>query len=134
MDAKNSRIYYAVYKISYEKEIKVITPIWDPSNNVIDIALENITKILSKEKLSSPASIKIIGDCANLYEEQFEKNLSHLFNNVFLYNKTISGESLVNMAENYIRLGYDNYKKDYLTLDALYVRPSQAERAKNNEL
>jgi len=39
------------------------------------------------------------------------------------------------MLKNYIKIDTEKgYIQDYLTLDAIYVRPSQAERAKNNEL
>ena len=47
---------------------------------------------------------------------------------------TISADALINATKTCIDNDLNSYKKDYLTLDALYVRPSQAERAKNNEL
>ena len=135
MDSKNSRIYYSVYKVNYKGKLKVLEPILNPSNDDIDIAFTNIKSCFSKKNISSISSLKIIGDCADTYKEQFVDNLDYLCNNISIYNNYISGETLVTIAKNYITTGYDNtYKKDYLTLDALYVRPSQAERAKNNEL
>ena len=139
MDAKNSRIYYSVYKQKYlkhySKSLKILETILVPSNDTIDVALEKINDVLIKGNSTSTTSLKVIGDCAFMYEDLFINKLDYLFNDIITYNENISGKALINMAENYIKLGYDEkYKKDYLTLDALYVRPSQAERAKQNEL
>lgn len=138
MDAKNFRIYYSVYKVNklkyYGKLIPVLSTILDYSNDIIDDALDNINNIFLKEDLSTIPNLKIIGDCSEIYEEVFINKLDYLFKTISIHNANLSGESLINMLSNYIKLGFDdNHKKDYLTLDALYVRPSQAERAKNNE-
>jgi len=135
MDAKNNRVYYCLYKVIKSNDFNVLESLMDYSNDIIDIALENINNILLKEISNSLPSLKIIGDCANNYENICVNTLKDKFNNITIANTTISSDTLINMTENYIKCGYDNkFKKDYLTLDALYVRPSQAERAKSNEL
>jgi len=137
MDAKNSRIYYSIYKIIRKTHDNVLIPylekISDYCNDTIDVALEKISTILNKENTSA-SSISIIGDCVDMYKENFIDVLTSQFKVVNTYNKNLSADVLVNMLENYSKLKIaDNYTKNYLTLDAIYVRPSQAERAKNNE-
>ena len=139
MDAKNSRIYYSIYKIEkdkYDKEtIPVLNKIFDYSNDIIDVAIDNILKALSKENNSQELSLTIIGDCANNYKDLFVTSFKNNFNTININNSDLSCKPLIQMVENYTKLGINTqFEKDYLTLDAIYVRPSQAERAKNNEL
>ena len=139
MDAKNSRIYYCVYKIKNKEydnfSIPYLEKLCDYSNDTIDIAIERISDIFVKENLKETDCINIIGDCAENYKENFITSLNIRFNQVNTYETNLSADILVSMLKNYINLGLDsNYKKNYLDLDAIYVRPSQAERAKNNEL
>ncbi len=131
MDAKNSRIYYCLYKVN---EYSILEPIVDYSNDVIDAALEKVIAALSNKNHSTLSSITIIGDCANNYKELFEEKLTAIFSNITTYNETISADALIEATQTCVDNDLNSYKKDYLTLDALYVRPSQAERAKNNEL
>ncbi len=138
MDAKNSRIYYSVYKIEkaeYNNEtIPVLNKIFDYSNDIIDVALDKILDIF-KDKKENVASLKIIGDCLDVYKDTFTNKLDNYFSNITTYNSDLSCKPLMQMIENYTKTGINkNFEKDYLTLDAIYVRPSQAERAKNNEL
>lgn len=139
MDAKNSRIYYCVYKIKSTESGNFSTPylekLCDYCNDTIDIAIEKISNILSKESSEKSDCINIIGDCAETYKENFITSLNNRFNKINTYTINLSADVLVSMLKNYINLGLDSdYKKNYLELDAIYVRPSQAERAKNNEL
>lgn len=139
MDAKNSRIYYSLYKVVKKdfngESLYYLDKIHDYSNDIIDVALEKISETLSKERATNATSLNIIGDCVNVYEKLFINKLSNKFKTINTYNESLSASVLVNMLENYIKLKIaDNYMNDYLTLDAIYVRPSQAERAKNNEL
>lgn len=136
MDAKNSRIYYCLYKITYTSEnAPLLEKITDYKNDVIDVATKNICETLSKEKISKSSKIRIAGDCVDIYDTVFKEYLTPFFENIQMYTENLSGKVLVNMLENYIKSdNISTYKKDYLTLDALYVRPSQAERAKANEL
>ena len=135
MDAKNSRIYYCLYKTKKIDDIYVLEPLIDYSNDVMDAALEKISDALLNENLTSTTSLEVIGDCANMYKDLFVSKLDSICSDIVISNETISADTLITMAENYIKANYsNNMMKDYLTLDALYVRPSQAERAKNNEL
>ena len=134
MDAKNNRIYYCLYKVNNSKSAPFLEPLIDYSNDVIDVALEKIINTLPTEDLSSLPSIKVIGDCSDSYEDLFREKLNNIFNNITICNETLSADTLINIVQNCVNYDLNSYKKDYLTLDALYVRPSQAERAKNNEL
>lgn len=139
MDAKNSRIYYSIYKTSHKlfdnKEIPYLERIYDYSNDTIDMALEKLQTILCNENISTKTSINIIGDCVDNYKDLFINTLKTSFKTINTYSSDLSAVVLVQMLKNYIKLGIEkNYTQDYLTLDAIYVRPSQAERAKNNEL
>lgn len=133
MDAKNFRIYYAVYKVINKGDLKYLQRLSEYKNDVIDNATADILNTLKNE--NDVNSIKIVGDCASNYENTFKSALSSICETFKIYNEDLSGKVLVNMLNDYITLGIDkNYQKDYLTLDALYVRPSQAERAKKDEL
>lgn len=135
IDAKNSRIYYCVYKIIYSSNIPLLEKIIDYKNDVIDVAIENICEALSQKQVCNSSKIRIVGDCVNKYSTIFENRLAPFSENIQIYTENLSGKVLVNMLENYIECNnVSDYTKNYLTLDALYVRPSQAERAKNNEL
>lgn len=135
MDAKNSRIYYCLYQVekhTLDNEIiPMLKPLHDYSNDVIDIALEKLSDLLP----NNLSDINIVGDCAEKYKELFINSFSSKFNNINTLNSSLSTEGLIKMIDNYSKLGINNnFEKDYLSLDAIYVRPSQAERAKNNEL
>jgi len=139
MDAKNSRIYYSIYRIEKKEQNGNLLPylerICDYSNDTIDIALEKINDILSNENVTENTYINVVGDCVDNYSDLFVNKLTKHFKSINTYNETLSANTLVTMLKNYIALGIDNkYINNYLTLDAIYVRPSQAERAKNNEL
>lgn len=139
MDAKNSRIYYSVYKIERKECNNILVPylerICDYANDNIDVALEKISSVFSDINTDTNTSITIIGDCVDNYKDMFIPILNSKFTTINTDTQNLSGQVLVSMLKNYIKLGIDSdYKKDYLTLDAIYVRPSQAERAKNNEI
>ena len=110
-----------IYKKDYNtyKEIK---------NNWYDKTYQNI-------KINVKTSINIIGNCVDNYKALFINTLNTSFETINTYSSDLSAGVLVDMLKNYITLGTEkNYTQNYLTLDAIYVRPSQAERAKNNEL
>ena len=135
LDAKNSRVYYSMYKVNkLDNEVCVLEQLIDYSNDVIDIALEKISNVVLNLDITTQYSLKITGDCVSNYENICKEYLNSYFNNISIKTESLSANSLITMTENYIDNGYaDKYMKDYLTLDAIYVRPSQAERAKNNE-
>lgn len=139
MDAKNSRIYYCIYKINKEIydniEIPYLEKIYNYSNDTIDVALEKIQTIFSNENISNTSSINVIGDCVDNYKELFINSLNIYFSKINTHSSDLSANVLSQMLKNYMKLGIEkNYTQNYLTLDAIYIRPSQAERAKNNEL
>lgn len=135
LDAKNNRVYYSMYKVNkLDNGVCVLEQLIDYSNDIIDIALEKTSNVVSDLDITTPSSLKITGDCVSDYENICKEALSSYFNNISITTESLSADSLITMTENYIDNGYaDKYMKDYLTLDAIYVRPSQAERAKNNE-
>lgn len=135
LDAKNNRVYYSMYKVNkLDNEVCVLEQIMDYANDVLDIALEKISNVVSNLAITTPSSLKIIGDCVDNYKNICNDHLNCHFNNISIHAETLSAAPLITMAENYIKSDCSSYyMKDYLTLDAVYVRPSQAERAKNNE-
>lgn len=115
IDAKNDRVYYAVYKVSEINNKYNIQVLLDISNDTIDIALKNILNI---------SNITIFaGDCIN----KFNQNLSNT--KCLCYDFYPSTKDLIEL---YFKLeDIQNYMYDTYTLDAIYARPSQAERIKN---
>ena len=134
LDAKNTRIYYAVYKVKNKNSTPYLEKLSEFANDTIDIALDKISSMLSNENTEN-CSINIVGDCTDSYKDVFIAKLQNNFENISTYSESLSANILNSMLNNYIQLGIaDKYTQNYLTLDAIYVRPSQAERAKNNEL
>lgn len=115
IDARNDRVYYAVYKLSLNNDKINIQTLLDISNDTIDVALKNISTI---------NDITIIaGDC--IYK--FSDILSNLFKSTYNFYP-----STTDLIEAYFKIdNVDNYMYDTYTLDAIYARPSQAERIKN---
>jgi len=139
MDAKNSRIYYSVYRI-IKKEcdgdlVPYLKKVCDYANDTIDVAIEKISNLFTDITKNTNTSITIVGDCVDNYKDLFMSILNSKFTTINTDTQNLSGQILISMLKNYIKLGINSeYTKDYLTLDAIYVRPSQAERAKNNEV
>lgn len=116
IDARNDRIYYAVYKVSNNNDKFNIETILNISNDTIDTALQNISNI--------PDVSIIAGDCIN----KFNGKITKLTNTYYDFYPT--SKDLINL---YFKLeNLDNYIFDTYTLDAVYARPSQAERIKND--
>lgn len=135
MDAKNTRIYYCVYKVNYKNDIPYLYKVSDYANHTIDVALEEISNVLLNRSLDKQVSINIVGDCIDIYSNLFIEHLNSISDNISTYTESLDASVLTSMLKNYMNIGIDNqHMQDYLTLDAIYVRPSQAERAKNNEL
>ncbi len=124
LDARNSRIYYAVYKIFIKDKKIYIENLLDVSNDDLLIALNNI---------SSYSSSLFVGDCINKFADdilEFSKN-----NNL---NYTCQDHEILPEAK-YLINYYENVSKDIIinkmyntyNLDVTYARVSQAERIKN---
>lgn len=135
MDAKNNRIYYCLYQVEKHildnETIPVLKPLLDYSNDVIDVALVKISDLLSNDL----SAINIVGDCVEKYKKLFINSFDSKSKEINILDGSLSTKDLIKMIDNYSKLGINkDFEKNYLTLDAIYVRPSQAERAKNNEL
>ncbi len=115
IDARNNRVYYGLNKLTKLDSGKVkIEKILDVNNDLIEDALKNITQ----------KDILIAGNCI----DNFKDTLSSISNDlVELYPTT---EDLIDC---YLNISdRDDYMYNAYTLDALYARPSQAERMSNN--
>ena len=115
IDARNNRVYYGLNKLTKLDNGKVkIEKILDVNNDLIEDALKNITQ----------KDILIAGNCI----DNFKDTLSSISNDlVELYPTT---EDLIDC---YLNISdRDDYMYNAYTLDALYARPSQAERMSNN--
>lgn len=144
LDAKNERVYYSVYEytinidMTFEKKELHI-----PSNLPILTALEEISTTLNNTKnLTSDSKIIILGDGLvsnydNVYE--FFKNTSLNTSNKIPLNHIIFSDKVFAPDSKYLFGHYEenllkeDYMKDYISLDALYARISQAERKNENE-
>lgn len=141
IDAKNDRTYYRIYKVDflryYLKTLPILVPLCDCNNLLISDALENIESILALENTNNDTGFNVTFACDNM---NFEENIIDKFGIQFgiydidIVESSISTETLIEMYNNYSKLGYDkDYLETYLSLDAIYARPSQAERTKNGE-
>jgi tRNA threonylcarbamoyl adenosine modification protein YeaZ len=124
LDAKNNRVYYAIYKI-YKKDKKIyIENLYDISNDDLSIALDNI---------SNYNSCIFVGDCTNKFKDDI-LNYARINN---LDYTCVSHEILPEAK--YLIDYYENISDDILpkkmhntyNLDVTYARVSQAERMKN---
>ena len=115
IDARNNRVYYGLNKLVKNDDGKIcIEKVMDVNNDLIEDALKNIDY---KDMI-------IAGDCV----DKFKDILSPISNNLFnLYPTT---EDLIQC---YLEIeNSNNYMYNAYNLDALYARPSQAERMSNN--
>lgn len=115
IDARNNRVYYGLNKLVKNDNGKIIIEkVMDVNNDLIEDALKNIQY----------KDIIIAGDCV----DKFKDILSPISNNLFnLYPTT---EDLIQC---YLEIeNSNNYMYNAYNLDALYARPSQAERMSNN--
>ncbi len=115
IDARNNRVYYGLNKLIKNDDGKIcIEKVMDVNNDLIEDALKNIDY---KDMI-------IAGDCV----DKFKDILSPISNNLFnLYPTT---EDLIQC---YLEIeNSNNYMYNAYNLDALYARPSQAERMSNN--
>ncbi len=127
IDAKNDRVYFSLYKITYlglDKSIN-IEKITDISNTEINYAFS--TSVENFENITDE-NIILAGD---IIDENKEK-LSQLFinhTNIVLYNYYPNAKDVIK-AFSYVS-NKDNYIKDAFLLNAEYARLSQAERMKS---
>lgn len=122
IDAKNSRVYYSLNKISKINDKIVIEQIISTENELIDDALINI-----KNNLNTNDTVVF---CGNITDEYANK-VKSLYKNYIFDDFYPTSKDLTDVYD--ILEGKTNYIFDTYTLDANYVRVSQAERIKNSE-
>ncbi|MDD3303824.1 MAG: tRNA (adenosine(37)-N6)-threonylcarbamoyltransferase complex dimerization subunit type 1 TsaB [Clostridia bacterium] len=116
IDARNDRVYYAVYKLTLDKDEKIkIETVIPIANDEIDVAIKSITSLTT--------SIIFAGDCIDKFNDKLTNDSPKLYN---LYPST------TDLIHAYFDItNTDSYLFDTYTLDAIYARPTQAERMKN---
>ena len=119
IDAKNNRVYYGINKVLVNENNKIaIEKVMDVSNDILTDALDNISDIVKDKDLI------IAGDCVEIFKEQLEEYSSNLLNFYPTTNDLIDSYLNIQNTKDYM---YNAY-----SLDALYARPSQAERMAKN--
>lgn len=116
IDARNNRVYYGINKLCIDEDGKIeIEKIVDVGNDLIDDVISSIKNY---------DNLIIAGNCV----DEFKDKLSSLSKKLIdLYPTT---EDLISC---YLDLkDTTNYMYNAYSLDALYARPSQAERMANN--
>ena len=119
IDAKNNRVYYGLFKISTINDKVEISDMLKQENDLI----ENIPEIVSK---AIPSNINYIvaGNIDQALFKDYFQNSKYMF----IYPTTKDIILSYNKMKNLDKYIYNTY-----TLDAKYIRPSQAERVKNEQ-
>lgn len=113
IDAKNNRAYAGIY-LSQEK----LTPYTASQNKYLNKIFEDIAEICVKNNINEK-DVLIIADTQNVFE-----SIPNIYNKELT---SLSIEKLLSLAANPTSF------TDYLSLDATYVRSSEAERTKYGE-
>lgn len=124
IDARNDRVYYSMSKISKNENGKIlIEEIFDISNDIIDDAITNLSGFINSNSIDK----NMIYICGNAVEK-FKSKLEIVSSNTHdLYPTT---EVLIDAFLNLDNIS--NYMFNAFSLDAMYARPSQAERMRND--
>ncbi|MDD2627463.1 MAG: tRNA (adenosine(37)-N6)-threonylcarbamoyltransferase complex dimerization subunit type 1 TsaB [Clostridia bacterium] len=135
IDSRNNRAYYGLFEVEYIKHNNNIIPVIKnvvPLNNMpIEDILIFVNDVI-KQKYNENSKLLITGELVEDLKEQINDVLT--LSSLVIRNNSLSSNTLIEMYENYKSLdNLNNYMYNYLDLDALYVRPSSAERLKNNE-
>ncbi len=130
LDAKNNRIYYALYKF----DNSVLIPVIVPSNDNIQDAIHVINSYFESLNINSALSTSLVisGETHDIHAE----DISNINIKTYILNTSISSRTLAIIASKYMSsnmLYNDKYIYNYANLDATYIRQSQAERLKNGE-
>ncbi len=120
IDAKNLRVYYSVSKIKLNENNKLeVSNVLNIDNEDIDDALLKVSKLLKNNE-----NVIFCGDCINTYSSKIS-NISNTLIDYYPNSKDlIDAYNFLDNTKDYL---FDTY-----TLDANYVRPSQAERMLEN--
>lgn len=125
IDARNDRVYYNMSKISKNENGKIkIEEIFNISNDLIDDAINNLSEFITSNSIDKNM-LFVSGNAV----EKFKDKLIVLSTNTYdLYPTT---EILVDAFLNLDNIS--SYMFNAFSLDAMYARPSQAERMKNDK-
>lgn len=119
IDARNDRVYYTVNELSVDTDGKInITNILSPSNEDINTLISSLA--------NNYTNVIFTGDCV----EKYTNIIQEKYTNAGIFNYYPTPTDLIN-AYNDIT-DANNYIFDSYTLDANYVRVSQAERVQKN--
>lgn len=130
MDARNSRVYYTVYKVDYKSNTPILTNDFGFYNDVIDIANNKIQKYF--ENIPN-VNILVTGDIAENHSSNITiENCNLAFSDTKLETINIL-EIINNELEIYNDVSLLPHIYNYTTLDATYMRSSEAERTKYGE-
>lgn len=121
IDAKNSRVYYCLNKICMDDNKLKIEKIISTENELIDTALSNILVNIDYNE-----NIVFCGDI----KEEYINKIKTKFNSYTFDSFYPTSKDLINIYD--IIQNTNDYIFDTYTLDANYVRASQAERIKEN--
>ena len=123
MDAKNSRVYYSVFKCIKKNNNTTLEDVSVFGNLVIDRALTTI-----KNANILKGNILFTGDIAETYKDR----ISDTFNNniITIQNSTLDISSIFKTIPEDLQ---DCNLKNSLNLDAKYYRNSEAERTRRGE-
>lgn len=120
LDAKNTRVYYSIYKFKKVENKFSVETIVNISNDTLDDALENINN------LNLPCTFT--GDCITKYSNDILEYFKNVDIEIICSDSDIFPDSQDIIS--YINNVFDTniYMYDYASLDAIYARVSQAER------
>lgn len=132
IDAKNDRVYFALYKILKNLNGKItISKELDMSNQLIDNSLNTIKEKLMSLDLES-SYIIFTGDCINKFKCNIDNlNINDSIKNLDLVELYPTPRDIIDAS--YILANKENYIYTAYTLDATYARLSQAERVKDGK-
>lgn len=113
LDAKNDRVYFNIYKVENKNDKILISDLLEIKNEYLDEAKKIISEFLNKKNI----------DLSNIF------SIGNIDTLDLCYYPTT--EDLIEIFENIYNI--NDYVYDAFNLNAIYARPSQAERVKNGE-
>ena len=114
IDARNSRVYYSISKMTKKDNKIKIEEIYSVTNDILSDAIEKIKSVITDKNIIIAGTIL----------DDFKAEISEISESIKdLYPST---EDLIDAYMNLSNI--EDYMYNAYTLDALYARPSQAER------